>query len=149
MTIRAASGSVLAAVSVLVGGATVTVLGQSGTTAPTPRIDYIDAPYSEPGSGKQMYQDYCAACHGMLGKGDGPVAKYLSGAIPDLTMWEKAYGKFPANKFAQALRLGSPNYEHGTPDMPLWGRLFKSQNPDVTELRIRNLREYVESLQVK
>jgi mono/diheme cytochrome c family protein len=149
MSTRFSRGFVMAAVSVLVVSAGMSPVGQSPATQPKPKIEYVDARYSEPGSGKQMYQDYCAACHGMLGKGDGPVAKYLSGSLPDLSMMTKAYGTFPADRVARALRLGSPNHEHGTPDMPLWGDLFRSQQPDVTELRIRNLRAYVESLQVK
>lgn len=149
MFIRDSHASVLAAVSVMIVSAGIALVGQGAAPAQKP-IEYVDAPYSQPGSGKQMYQDYCAACHGMLGKGDGPAAKYLSVSLPDLSMLSKAhYGKFPANEFAQTLRLGSPNYEHGTPDMPLWGPLFKSQDPAVTELRIRNLREYVESIQAK
>ena len=36
-------------------------------------------------SGRALYQDYCASCHGPAGKGDGPAAEGLGNAPADLT----------------------------------------------------------------
>ena len=36
-------------------------------------------------SGKQMFGDYCAPCHGLSGKGDGPAASALKIPPADLT----------------------------------------------------------------
>ena len=53
-------------------------LGVSAQTAPAatpankPAIKHVPAPYTNPSSGKEMYNAYCASCHGLDGKGDGP-----------------------------------------------------------------------------
>lgn len=36
-------------------------------------------------SGRALYADYCASCHGVSGKGDGPAAEGLGKAPADLT----------------------------------------------------------------
>lgn len=104
-------------------------------------------------SGKQMFADYCAPCHGLSGKGDGPAASALKIAPADLTLLaKKNNGKFPSDHVMTVLRQGSPSASHGNTDMPVWGPLFKSLNPSAPELvdqRIRNLSRYIESLQAK
>ena len=51
---------------------------------------------SNPTSGKQMFGDYCAPCHGISGKGDGPAASALKTPPADLTVLAKTNGgKFP------------------------------------------------------
>jgi mono/diheme cytochrome c family protein len=40
-------------------------------------------PYSDPTSGKVMFKDYCAACHGIEGKGNGPAAEFLKSPHPE------------------------------------------------------------------
>ncbi|HET6454821.1 MAG TPA: c-type cytochrome [Armatimonadota bacterium] len=35
--------------------------------------------------GEQYYGNYCAFCHGVLGRGDGPVATVLTAEVADLT----------------------------------------------------------------
>lgn len=104
-------------------------------------------------SGKQMFADYCAPCHGLSGKGDGPAASALKAAPVDLTqLAKKNGGKYPGDHVMTVLRQGSPNASHGNTDMPVWGPLFKSLNPSAPELvdqRVRNLSRYIESLQAK
>lgn len=104
-------------------------------------------------SGKQMFGDYCAPCHGLSGKGDGPAASALKTAPADLTqLAKKNNGKFPSDHVMTVLRQGSPNASHGNTDMPVWGPLFKSLNPSAPELvdqRVRNLTKYIEGLQAK
>jgi len=53
------------------------------TDAAADLINPIDASASD-APGRAMYGVYCAPCHGMSGKGDGPVAKYYPSA-GDLT----------------------------------------------------------------
>jgi mono/diheme cytochrome c family protein len=104
--------------------------------------------HSKPESGEQMFKDYCAACHGMKGKGDGPAAEILKVPPIDLaTMAKRNGGKFPDSRFAAILRFGTESHAHGTTDMPLWGPLFRSQNKDIAELRVYNLTKFVESIQ--
>jgi len=50
------------------------------------------------------------------------------------------------------LENGSDIPSHGTPDMPVWGPLLgrlDRANPDVKQLRINNLIEYLKSIQAK
>lgn len=104
-------------------------------------------------SGKQMFADYCAPCHGVSGKGDGPAAAALKTPPADLTqLAKKNNGKFPMDHVMNDLRQGSSLSSHGSSDMPVWGPLFKSldtTNPVMVDQRIHNLSVYIESLQAK
>jgi mono/diheme cytochrome c family protein len=47
--------------------------------------------------GPALYRAYCTVCHGMDGKGGGPMAKSLKVAPPDLThIAMRNGGRFPA-----------------------------------------------------
>lgn len=148
--------SKVGAVLVLIAGLLLGVLfigqgiGRSQTKDPILKLVAIS--YSQPDSGKQMYQDYCAACHGMNGKGNGPAAQFLKTPPPDLTTIGNRYaGKSVATKVSAVLRSGTASRAHGTVAMPLWESLFSSLHggDQVGALRIRNLSEYVESIQKK
>jgi high-affinity iron transporter len=39
----------------------------------------------DPEQGRVMFQQYCSACHGVSGKGDGPLAKIMTPKPADLT----------------------------------------------------------------
>ena len=121
----------------------------AGTTSQPPKTtEKVPLTHSNPASGKQMFKDYCAACHGTGGKGDGPAADILKTAPPDLTMLAKNNGgKFPADHFVAVLHFGTEAHAHGTIDMPVWGPLFSKENRDLTQMRISNLESYVESIQ--
>lgn len=108
-------------------------------------------PYSDPTSGKVMFKDYCAACHGIDGKGNGPVAEFLKAPPADLTTLAKRNnGKFPSHQFNSVLNFGTKSHPHGTVDMPIWGDLFRSRaGRGLATLRSANLSSYVESLQQK
>ena len=141
----------------LLGVSGAILAGQGGAVAQDDQAKGIKkAPirYSDPSSGKQMFRDYCAACHGMEGKGDGPVARFLRTPPADLeALAQHNGGKYPADKVAATLRLGTDSGAHGTSDMPTWGPLFRSQDKKAglgfAEVRIHNLTEYVKSLQQK
>lgn len=108
---------------------------------------------SDSTSGKQMFADYCAPCHGLSGKGDGPAASALKIPPVDLTLLaQKNNGKFPMDHVMYVLRKGTSSSSHGSSDMPVWGSLFKSLNPSASEIvdqRILNLSRYIETLQAK
>jgi len=116
-----------------------------------PEVKTAPVPYSKPESGAAMYKDYCAACHGLTGKGDGPAAVALKSSVPDLTTLNKrSGGEFPDAKFAYLLNHGSSTTGiHGSEDMPIWGKLFKSVNTDLVKLRVANLTNYLKTLQQK
>ena len=116
------------------------------------KIEKVPVVKSNPGSGKQMYKDYCAVCHGTDGKGGGPAADALKTAPPDLTTMAKRYGeKSVALKVEAVLEFGAQNKAHGTSEMPVWGPLFSAtdKNQQARAMRVGNLAKYVDSLQQK
>lgn len=106
-------------------------------------------------SGKQLFVSYCAQCHGMDGRGHGPAAPALKMPPADLTMMSRNnQGKFPADHLTSVLRFGSEMPAHGSAEMPVWGpmltRMDQNDNDHAkAELRISNLKHYIETLQVK
>ena len=101
--------------------------------------------------GKQMYKDYCAACHGLDGKGRGPAAAHLMTQPPDLTTLAKRHGgPFPVDYVTSVLRFGPGFGAHGSPEMPVWGPIFQyldNYNEAAVQQRIKNLCDYLESIQ--
>jgi mono/diheme cytochrome c family protein len=104
-------------------------------------------------SGIDMYKQYCAACHGTDGKGNGPAASAMKTPPTDLTQLAKKHdGKYPANMVAGVLKFGGGPASHGSADMPVWGPLLQSldkYHDAVVQQRISNLVNYVQTLQVK
>ena len=129
------------------------VQGQNTNQAKQPKkINVVNVAYTEPTSGAAMYKNYCAACHGSEGKGDGPAAEFLKVWPPDLGMLaQRNQGQYPAEHVVTTLRLGTGSQAHGTTDMPLWGELFRTvdANQSLGEVRIKNLTNFIESLQRK
>jgi mono/diheme cytochrome c family protein len=101
--------------------------------------------------GKQMYKDYCAACHGPDGKGGGPAAAYLMTQPPDLTTLAKRHGgAFPVDYVTNVVRFGPGFAAHGSSEMPVWGPIFQymdNYNEAAVRQRIKNLCEFLESVQ--
>jgi mono/diheme cytochrome c family protein len=117
------------------------------------KIEKMPVKSTSPASGKQMYQEYCAVCHGTDGKGHGPAASALKVAPPDLTLLAKNNGgKFPEMHVSSVLRLGITIAAHGSSEMPIWGPLFRSmskQDDALVAERIANLTRYLETQQAK
>jgi len=141
--------------SLILAGSVVLVVQGTATPQETQEktLKKVPVPRSKPESGAQMYNDYCAACHGLSGKGDGPAIEFLKAPPLDLTMMaQRNGGKFPTAHFETVLRFGTEKHPHGTSDMPIWGQLFRASDPEtsgVAALRIHNLSSYVESMQQK
>jgi mono/diheme cytochrome c family protein len=106
-----------------------------------------------PVSGKQMYSSYCASCHGLNGRGNGPIAASLKTPPADLTVLSKNNGgKFPSAHITTVLQYGVQIPSHGTAEMPVWGPVLgKMDQADPQErlLRISNLSQYLETIQAK
>ena len=102
-------------------------------------------------SGKTMFQDHCATCHGADAKGTGPLASLLKTPPADLTLLAKRHGgKFPREDVSSVLEFGPGPTAHGSSDMPAWGPIFRyydKQNERAVQQRIRNLCDYLASLQ--
>jgi mono/diheme cytochrome c family protein len=112
------------------------------------------APLTSAASGVEMFNTYCAVCHGKDGKGDGPAASEFKIPPANLTLLSvNNNGKFPADHVAETVRTGPRDAKaHGSRDMPVWGTVFSAMSRGDTaqvELRIHNLTTYVESLQAK
>lgn len=105
-------------------------------------------------SGQEMFQTWCATCHGTDAKGNGPAAAALKRAPPDLTQLSKQnHGKFPVERVRSFIDgTGTPSTPaHGAREMPVWGNALKAVGADPTAItyRVVTLASYVESLQVK
>ena len=103
-------------------------------------------------AGKDSFEFYCAPCHGMTGRGDGPVASALRARPADLTtVARRNGGAFPRQRIVDFVTgTGRTLAAHGTTEMPIWGPLFRAFDPSDARVRVRidNLATYIESLQV-
>lgn len=116
-----------------------------------PIVDKTQLPPTYVPSGKAMYKQYCAACHGADGKGHGPAAASLNTRPSDLTTLAKRHGgKFPLDSVANILRFGPGLSVHGSSEMPVWGPIFQyldNYDESAVRQRIKNLCDYLESIQ--
>ena len=104
-------------------------------------------------SGREMLAAYCAACHGTAGKGDGSVASALKKRPVDLTRLSRNNGgTLPEVRVMGYITGEETVVAHGNRDMPIWGELFRSLDPnsrELSDLRAHNLTESVKALQAK
>lgn len=108
---------------------------------------------TSPTDGKQMFNSYCAPCHGVDGRGNGPAARALKNPPIDLTaLARNNHGKYPDTHVLSVLQFGSEIPAHGSSQMPIWGPIFRRMNvanSQDKDLRLANLTHYLEHLQVK
>ena len=101
-------------------------------------------------AGQETFRAYCASCHGMDGKGDGPAAAALTEKLPDLTRLGDR-GAFPMAMIESVIRGDQSVVAHGTREMPIWGQAFRNTNGDqaLAKIKIHNLALYLASIQQK
>jgi len=106
-------------------------------------------------NGEQLFQRFCASCHGRLAVGNGPVAPALSVPVPDLTLLSKrAGGTFPVERVLEVIDGRAVLPAHGTRVMPVWGYELEAQIPpdqpgrDIAQDLIDRLVEYLRSIQL-
>jgi mono/diheme cytochrome c family protein len=91
--------------------------------------------------GKNEYQNSCAACHGVDGKGGGAVAATLNKAPPDLTTLAKRdNGVLPVDRLYAWIDGREAVSAHGDRAMPIWGRRYGSESAEVAEYFFDKLR---------
>lgn len=108
-------------------------------------------------SGRSDYLVHCASCHGINGKGDGPVAGVLNVKTSDLTLLSRNnQGNFPEKHVFDTIDGSVAVEAHGTRDMPVWGEFFpmqalnaadKAQTEREVHARIQRLVDYLKSIQ--
>jgi mono/diheme cytochrome c family protein len=88
---------------------------QSWAQQPAPQAQRLDI-------GKTEYQSSCASCHGVDGKGSGPVADALKRKPADLTIIAKENnGVFPFGRIYDIIDGRLEVKSHGVREMPVWG----------------------------
>jgi mono/diheme cytochrome c family protein len=103
------------------------------------------------------FRDYCSACHGVSGVGDGTVAEFLTITAANLTQMSlKNDGIFPRQRAIEVIDGRAQVSVHGERDMPVWGDWFKFEADDggadaktekIVRERINALVDYLETLQ--
>ena len=106
--------------------------------------------------GAELFVSYCAACHGLEARGDGPMAPILTVLPSDLTrLSESNGGVFPTLRVAQQIDGRDPLLAHGG-QMPLFGTMFTDENvaipgpggqPILTSRSIAALISFLETVQ--
>ena len=103
--------------------------------------------------GAALFKAYCAVCHGIDGKGDGPLATSLKAAPSDLTrIAVRNGGVYPSARMGRIISGEEPIASgHGTRDMPVWGPIFSqiAWDQDLGRIRIHNLADYISTLQAR
>lgn len=107
-------------------------------------------------AGGHLYLRYCAACHGMEGRGDGEMAAILTIRPTDLTGLSAGNGAvFPVIQVARQIDGRDPLLAHGGV-MPLFGDFFEGQDVAVraetgqtmmTSWAIADLLAFLETIQ--
>ncbi len=99
-------------------------------------------------SGEEEYFRYCSVCHGVGGKGDGPLAANLTPPPADLTRIKMKHGGFSLQRIADIIQNGGDLKGHGSSEMPAWGEVFRDQvEPVMASALIFELALYLESIQ--
>jgi mono/diheme cytochrome c family protein len=106
-------------------------------------------------SGMEMYETFCASCHGIGGEGDGPVAPLVKIGVPDLTrIARRDGGEFPTEDVRRTIDGRFDRPAHGPRDMPVWGwQFYNSETMNDPDERARvdaligKLIDYLRSIQ--
>jgi mono/diheme cytochrome c family protein len=105
-------------------------------------------------SGEELFERFCASCHGTGARGNGPVASTLNVMVPDLTTIAARYGEFPVTLVRDVIDgRGIDVRAHGTRTMPVWGYEFWVEEggdvvaQDSVRQAIAKLVDYLQSVQ--
>lgn len=144
--------------TLLVGGAS---LGGHAQQSPSKASRQKAEAATKTDFGKQQFDTKCASCHGLKGKGDGPVRPWLTKSPSDLTtLAKKNGGILPIEAMYAMIEGGKGPSVHGSRDMPVWGAALRTEaaefymeapyDPEVyARSRILALIEYINRLQAK
>ncbi len=105
--------------------------------------------------GAELYQHYCATCHGLDATGHGPMAGVLVIQPTNLKALSDADGAFPTARVVARIDGRDPLVSHGSP-MPVYGPYFEGNDtaiktpagqPILTSKPIADLVAYLKTLQ--
>ena len=101
--------------------------------------------------GKDLFRVYCAICHGVDGRGAGPMASELRRLPPSLTSHAvRNGGVFPSER-VRTIIDGRGVASHGDREMPVWGDAFRRTRDGLSEeaakARIDAIVKYLEAIQ--
>jgi mono/diheme cytochrome c family protein len=108
--------------------------------------------------GRTLYNGYCAACHGLEGRGSGWMSQYLVRQSPALNALSRQYGgRFPEELVRYVIDGRRQVRLHGPRDMPIWGYVFQAEfgppdgapraDPIIVSERVGRLVEYLKEIQ--
>jgi mono/diheme cytochrome c family protein len=87
------------------------------------------AEQEELSAAKAAFHRYCASCHGVEGKGNGPIATALKYPPTNLTELSKNnHGEFPRQRVYDVIDGRAEVRAHGPRDMPVWGEQLKPRD---------------------
>jgi mono/diheme cytochrome c family protein len=128
-------------------------VAQQAPASAAPTVKHVPIGNVPANSGKEMFNSYCAVCHGTDGTGNGPAASAMKTPPANLTLLAHSNGgTYPSAHVAAAIRGQASSASHGSQEMPIWGPLFSSLsqgNQGAVQQRITNLVTYIETLQTK
>ncbi len=88
--------------------------------------------------GKGLYRAWCQTCHGVVAKGDGPMAEHLRPAPSDLTtLSQKEGGHFYIGRVSAKIDGREQVRGHTSKDMPVWGEAFNVVDEEGGEEAVR------------
>ncbi len=121
-----------------------------GLAAPVAAQDAVE--------GQQIYQTYCATCHGVDATGNGPMAATLILQPSDLTqLAARNDGVFPTTRAAMRIDGREPLVSHGSP-MPVYGPYFEGDDtaikletgqPMMTSRTLADVIAFLETIQAE
>lgn len=110
--------------------------------------------------GRAEYEVACMGCHGAQGRGDGPMAAFLTITPADLTRLSRNNnGQYPFLKVFQTIDGRAVIRGHGDGAMPIWGDRYKAgagagiepyrsfTSEPLARARILELTYFIQSLQ--
>ncbi|MBW2241430.1 MAG: cytochrome c [Deltaproteobacteria bacterium] len=107
-------------------------------------------------AGAALYERHCASCHGLSGRGDGPLATSLTVAPADLTSlaWRSG-GSFDESAVMMFIDGRLLVAQHGPRGMPVWGAVFAQKHVGEpfavygATLDVRALADHLRTIQVE
>jgi mono/diheme cytochrome c family protein len=101
------------------------------------------------GARARLFNENCTVCHGVDGKGGGPLAKALNLSPPDLTTLKRREGIFPSGHVLNVLRNGAGTTSEGDKAMPVWSKIFAHECGEAfAQEAVTAITQFIKEIQV-